>query len=193
MTLSRPTEPGPVDQIVQRLRSARPRAGSTRVLAIDGRSGSGKTTLAGQVTAALADRSGSVELMHLDELYPGWDGLAEAVPRLVAAVLRPLAVGRPAGFERWDWANQRPGVHRPVPATDYLVLEGAGSGSRPCAPYLALLVWLHAPTALRRQRAIGRDGDLYAPHWDRWAAQEDRLFGAEHTADRADLVLDTSR
>ena len=178
---------------MQRLRNSRPRAGRTRVLAIDGRSGSGKTTLAGQVTAALADRSGSVELVHLDELYPGWDGLAEAVPLLVAAVLHPLAVGQPAGFERWDWAHRCPGDHRPVPVTDYLVLDGAGSASRPCAPYLALVVWLRAPTALRRQRAIGRDGDLYAPHWDRWADQEDRLFAAERTVDRADLVLDTSR
>jgi len=38
---------------------------------------------------------------------------------------------------------------------------------------------------------MSRDGDSYAPHWRRWADQEDRLFAAEGTRARADLVIDT--
>jgi hypothetical protein len=180
------------DRIADRLLAAPAGAGASRVLAIDGRSGSGKTTLAGAVADRLAERDRQVELVHLDELYPGWDGLQDAVPLLVTGVLQPLAEGRPAGFARWDWAAGRPGPWRPVPAAELVLLEGAGSGSGPCRPYLSLLVWLHAPTEVRYRRAIGRDGDLYAPHWDRWAAQEDLLFGREGTEQQADLVLDTS-
>jgi hypothetical protein len=40
---------------------------------------------------------------------------------------------------------------------------------------------------------MARDGDLYAPHWQRWAAQEERHLAREATRDRADLVLDASR
>jgi cytidylate kinase len=178
--------------VADRLLAVPPRAGHTRVLAIDGRSGSGKTTLAISVTTLLADRGQQVGLVHLDELYPGWDGLAASVPLLRDGVLAPLAAGRPAAFTRWDWRADRPGDLRLVPATNLLVIEGAGCGSRPSRPYLSLLVWLQAPAQVRYRRAIGRDGDLYAPHWQRWAAQEDRLFERERTAAAADLVLDTS-
>jgi hypothetical protein len=184
---------GAVGAVAAALPVAAPRHGRTRVLAVDGRSGAGKTTFADRLVPLLREQPGrTVGLLHLDELYPGWDGLAAAVPLLVEGVLRPLAQGRPAGFTGWDWAAGAPGRWRPVPADDVLVLEGAGCGSRPCAPYLSLLVWLEAPEQLRRRRALARDGDLYTPHWDRWAAQEDLLLAAERTAERADLVLDTT-
>lgn len=182
-----------VDEVVRALLAAPPRAGLTRVLAVDGRSGSGKTTFAETVLAALqqAAPDRSTGLVHLDEVYPGWDGLASAVPVLADGVLAALATGRPAGFTAWDWYAGAPGGHRPVPAADLLVVEGAGAGSRACAPYLSLLVWLEAPVEVRRRRALQRDGEVFAPHWDRWAAQEDRLFPVERTRQRADRVLHT--
>mgnify|MGYP001676461007 FL=1 len=39
----------------------------------------------------------------------------------------------------------------------------------------------------RRARALARDGDVYAPHWHRWAAQD----GARDVARLADLVVRT--
>lgn len=181
----------PAQAVVEALLAAPARAGRTRVLAVDGRSGAGKTTFADRVAGLLRSPGRTVGLVHLDELYPGWDGLAAAVPLLADGVLAALAEGRPAGFPSWDWHAAAPGGHRPVPADDLLVLEGAGCGSRACAPYLSLLVWLEAPAAVRKQRALARDGEVFAPHWDRWAAQEDRLLAAERTPERADLVLRT--
>ena len=55
---------------------------------------------------------------------------------------------------------------------------------------LDLLVWLEAPEGLRRERALSRDGQTFAPHWERWAAQEAEVLCG--VAERADLVLDTS-
>ena len=46
--------------------------------------------------------------------------------------------------------------------------------------------------AVRRARALARDGAVYAPHWDRWAAQEDALLARERTSERADVELDTA-
>jgi hypothetical protein len=35
-----------------------------------------------------------------------------------------------------------------------------------------------------------RDGEDYRPHWERWVRQEDVLFAAERTRQRADLRID---
>jgi len=170
-----------------------PRAGRTRVVAVDGPSGSGKTTLAAALLAALARRGCSAAVLHLDDVYPGWDGLAATVPLLVDGVLAPLAAGTPAGHPRWDWAADRADLTGlvPVPAADVLVVEGAGAGSRAAAPLLSLLVWVDAAEPVRRARALARDGEGYRPHWERWAAQERALFAAEGTAARADVLVST--
>ncbi|GMA89644.1 hypothetical protein [Homoserinibacter gongjuensis] len=75
------------------------------VLLIDGRSGAGKTVLARD----LARLTGAT-LVSLDEVYPGWDGLAAgaaAVPGII----------RDGGWRRWDWAADRPGRRHPSTVT----------------------------------------------------------------------------
>jgi pantothenate kinase-related protein Tda10 len=84
-------------ELASRILAASPRAGATRVVAVDGPSGSGKTTFAGRLSAAL-----ECPVLHMDDMYPGWDGLAEAVPLLVAWILEPLAKGLPAKYRRFD-------------------------------------------------------------------------------------------
>lgn len=63
---------------------------STRILAIDGRSGAGKSTLARTLAVAVG-----AQLVHVEDLYPGWDGLRTGAMTLANAVLAPLpgAVG----------------------------------------------------------------------------------------------------
>ena len=50
---------------------------------------------------------------------------------------------------------------------------------------------MEAPADVRKQRALDRDGDTYAPYWDVWAAQEAEHFAAEQTRRHADLVVRT--
>jgi energy-coupling factor transporter ATP-binding protein EcfA2 len=183
-----------VPRIVELLTAAPARAGGTRVLAIDGPSGAGKTTLAAAVAAALElhHTTPAVLVVHLDDLYPGWDGLAPSIPRLVEWVLQPIAEGRPAGYRRYDWDREQDAEWVPLgPPPGVLIVEGAGAGSRPCAPYLSLLVWLDAPPAVRFERGMARDGDAYRPHWQRWAGQETRHFAEHDPRGRADLRLGT--
>jgi|NGEPerStandDraft_6_1074524.scaffolds.fasta_scaffold275478_1 hypothetical protein len=162
-------------------------AGDTAVLALEGPSGAGKTTLANVLAAAAP----SSVVVHLDAIYPGWDGLADTPDLLVDQLLRPMSSGRPAGYRRWDWAAGRDGAWQPVePAPPLLLLEGIGCGARVCAPYLAGLVWLDAPEPLRRERALTRDGPSYAPYWQRWADQESAYLSAQQPWRRADLILD---
>ena len=70
---------------------------SNPVVLIDGRSGSGKTTLARKLVARWPLR-GRVQLVALDSIYPGWDGLADGVETARELILRPHARGLHRGL-----------------------------------------------------------------------------------------------
>lgn len=169
------------------IRASRPRCGSIRVIAVDGPSGSGKTTLAADLADAL-----DAPTVHMDDLFPGWDGLAPAPGLLTTQVLEPLARGERAAYRQWDWATSRWAERVPVPATDLLIVEGCGASVGPAAPYAAVRLWVEAHPDVRMARGIARDGEAFRPHWQRWARQEEQVFGADQTRGRADLVIDTT-
>lgn len=157
------------------------------VIAIDGRSGSGKTMFAAALQQELADAT----VVHLDDMYPGWDGLAATPPLLVAQVLEATRRGEAAAFRRFDWIRGTFADLVAVPKASYLIVEGAGSSVGMARRYADVRVWLEADTAVRKRRGLDRDGDAYAPHWQRWADQEDAVFGADRTPEQAHLVLCT--
>lgn len=162
------------------------RAGGTRVLAVEGRSGSGKSTLAAEIAAELA-----APMIRMDDLYPGWDGLLGGVDALLEWVLRPLSAYRTARWRRFDWERDEYAEWHDVPPTDALVVEGVGSGARAAGPFLSGLIWVEAAEETRKARALARDGDVYAPHWDRWADQEERFYAVQDVSARADLTIVT--
>ena len=167
---------------------AQPRCGATKVVAIDGPSGAGKTDF----TAALAEHLPSAHVLHMDDMYPGWDGLEQAVADLHDQVLAPLARGERATFRRWDWEHDRYAEWHSLPATHLLVVDGVGSGAGRGAALESVLVWVEADRDVRFRRGIERDGPSYLPHWERWAAHEEALFAFDRTRNRADLILDTT-
>ena len=168
------------------IRKLKPRCGSHIVVAIDGAAGSGKTTL-GRGLAGELDAT----IVQMESIYPGWDGLDEAAVRLVRDVLEPFARGEDGSVRPWDWEQSCEGEPVAVTPTSIVIVEGVGAGAAAAAPFLSLLVWLEANAAVRRRRAIARDGDMFAPHWERWAAQEDAMFAREQTRERAELIIQT--
>lgn len=175
----------PLSQILAHALDAPPSCGSVRVVGIDGRSGSGKTTLARSVAAAW-----SAPLVSMDEIYPGWHGLAEAVGILVDHVLGPLSEGASVVVPTWDWGRHAPGRRRPLAVGGRLVVEGCGSTAGAASPLIGTRVWLDGPAPVRRRRAIDRDGEAFARHWDMWAAQEEELFSRDGTRARAHLRME---
>ena len=167
------------------IRTLPPRAGSTRVVAVDGPAGSGKSVFARRLAAAL-----SAPAVQLDDLCPGWDGLPEACARLVEWVLRPLSAGERASYRRYDWEQSRYGGSHELPDVPILVVEGVTSGSRDAAPYLSFLVWVTAPADTRMSRGIRRDGEESRSRWEKWARQEEFIFATEGTRGRAELHVD---
>jgi uridine kinase len=160
---------------------------SRPVVLVDGGSGSGKTTLA---TALVAAFPGAVALIRLDDVYPGWDGLEAASQQLHDELLLPLSRGETGRWQRWDWAADAPAEwHHVAPALP-LIVEGCGILSRANRALASYGIWVELDAASRKRRALARDGDAYRPHWDRWAAQEQRFAEREHPVDLADLVVD---
>jgi hypothetical protein len=142
------------------------------VVLIDGRSGAGKTSLA----RLLVDQwpGGRVQLVALDWIYPGWDGLDAGVQAARATVIAPHARGKAGSWRRWDWDADAPAEEHAVDPALPLIVEGSGLLTAATAPFGDVRVWVDAPDAARRRRALDRDGDLYRPHWERWAVQERR-------------------
>jgi uridine kinase len=173
--------------ILDLVRSRPPTLGRGRLVSIDGPAGAGKTTLADQV-AALAP---GARVIHMDDLYEGWQGLPE-VSRQLAGLLRPLADRLPGSYRRYDWHAEAFAETVTVEPTDLLVLEGVGSGCRMQDDLIGALVWVDAPYDLRMRRGIDRDGEAFAPHWQAWAEAEQALFAQQRTRERADLVVDGS-
>ena len=133
------------------------------VVTIDGYSGSGKSTLA----AALARLVNGWQVLHLDDWYPGWDGLAAGtdIARRIATDLRG---GRASSYEAWDWEAGETGATIRVPLAP-TIIEGCGA----IEAEADLAIWIADPGEdERRSRALARDGQTYAPHWRRWAEQD---------------------
>lgn len=154
---------------------------------IDGRSGAGKSTLADE----LQRRWEASAVVRLDDIYPGWDGLAWAIEHLRTELLQPRAAGRPGRWRRWDWAADAPAGWQTVPAARRLIVEGVGALAAR-TPGNAVGIWVDAADAVRKQRALQRDGDTFRPYWEHWAAQEDAVIARYDPRSAADYLATES-
>ena len=163
-----------------------------RVLFIDGRSGSGKTTLAVALAEALAAAGlARPQLVGMDELYPGWDGLAAGSSRVPEML-------RTGNYRRYDWHERAFTAPVDLDTSGPVIVEGCGAMSaaaraaaRTLGPSYAL--WIECPETLRRDRAIARDGDMFAPHWQSWAAQELAHFANSQPVALANEIVHVGR
>jgi hypothetical protein len=118
--------------------------GRSRIVGVDGMSGAGETGFAQRLAAELG-----APCLCTDDFVPGWDGLEESVRLLVNWVLRPLAEGRPARWQRYDWMTGCPGDWVGLPGTEFVVVEGCCVGLPAAAAYLSYLVWVETQPAQR--------------------------------------------
>ncbi|HEX6516875.1 MAG TPA: 4-amino-4-deoxy-L-arabinose transferase [Nocardioidaceae bacterium] len=165
--------------------------GAGRLVCLDGPAGSGKTTLADAVVQAVPEGR-SVCLVHMDDVYEGWEGLAGAPPRLARDLVEPLSRGEPGRYRRYDWHRGRLAEWHRVDPVDLLVLEGVGSGSAEWGGQITTLVWVEAPRDLRIARGVARDGEQVLPRWHAWMRDEEAHFARDRTRDRADVLVDGS-
>lgn len=153
------------------------------VVLIDGASGSGKTTLADELAQRWPGPAGRpVRVVHLDAFYPGWGGLAAGSAMVAETVLRE----RDPGYRRWDWHARRPAEWVPLDPTDSLIVEGCGALTPANRALATAGIWVVGNPAERKRRALARDGEVFAPHWEEWAAQERAHWRAHRPRELAD-------
>ena len=155
---------------------------------IDGRSGAGKSRLAAELVRQWP-AAGRVQLIALDSIYPGWDGLESGVEIARQDILVPHARGLMGVWRRHDWDTDAPAEAHAVDPSLPLIVEGSGIITAQTRRLCDIAVWVDAPDEARKRRALLRDGDTYRPHWDRWAAQERAHILANEPEHRATLVV----
>ena len=136
---------------------------------IDGPSGSGKTTFALEIQAHW-NSAVKLQVVHMDSLYPGWDGLAKG-SATAAAMLAERAEGKDTHWQRYDWSAEAFQEWHSVDAREPLLIEGCGSLFSGSENLSQVRIWLDAETELRKNRALSRQGENFAEHWNQWDAQ----------------------
>jgi uridine kinase len=175
----------PTDVATIAAQAARDAWAARPVVLVDGPSGAGNTTFARALVEAWPVPEGgrTPQLVSMDDLYPGWDGLAAG-----SAIVETLLIDLRSGYRRWDWERGRPGVRVDLDPDAPLIVEGCGALTPRTRASASLGLWLDADETLRRIRALEREPG-YAPHWERWAAQERAHWDAHHPWELADLRL----
>lgn len=161
---------------------------STPIVLIDGRAGSGKSTLADALQRKLfKDGETLPRLVHMDDLYPGWDGLAAGAEYLQRFVLGPITARKTANWQLYDWVLGERREWREFSGGTPLIVEGCGSLNQQSAQVADITVWLEVDQAVRFDRWVAREGS--DEHWAAWAAQEEDFYAREKSSSLASTSL----
>lgn len=160
------------------------------IVLIDGRAGSGKSTFAKELQEILFREGESLpRVIHMDDLYPGWEGLAEGSNYLERFILGPLTKGQTASWQEWDWQKNQRANWREFSGGTPLIIEGCGSISTRNAEVAFLKIWMEASFETRLRRWIEREGD--DSMFEVWAAQELDFYSKENSQHLASLLVET--
>ena len=185
------SQPLTIDNLLDHVQAAPARLGRTRLISIDGPAGSGKSTLADRFAARAEARGLNTRVLHMDDLYDGWDGAVRGFALLRDHVLTRLADGREGRYRRYDWNSGAYAELHLVPATvELLIVEGVTSCDRDADAWQSLKIWIETTNEVRLERGIDRDGEALRDRWLDWMRWERDHFAAENTRRRANLVVD---
>lgn len=163
------------------------RSSQTVVIAIDGVAGSGKTTLAEKLTNDLT----SCQVIHMDDLYDGWkDPLSsELSDRIITQILLPITNSRVARYEKYNWYLETFDLISSIPKSDFLILEGVGSGQIAFRKFLSKLIWIELDPKIGFERVIDRDGEGVRDHMLNFMANQSNHFALNLTQNAADYTI----
>lgn len=171
-------------------------SGKLPIVLIDGRAASGKSQFAKDLAEAFfqVDRQ-AARTIHMDDLYPGWNGLAEGSVYLLTNILLPLANSRSANWQVWNWRKNHRGAEEPgngrreFSGGTLLIVEGCGSISRLSFEHSDFQVWIDADDKERKERFSLRDQGKFDEFFGIWSAQEDEYYEKEKSKQLAQLIV----
>ena len=167
------------------------------VVLIDGRAGSGKSTFARLLQdQVFQETRQSPKVIHMDDLYPGWDGLAQGSLYMLENILKPIKLAGTAQWQRWDWSKSRRGGNehgngwRSFDGQNLLIVEGCGSVTEASKNLADLTIWLESQSSTRMARFLPRDGGKFKDHWNQWSAQEDDFYATHKSKQLCEIAIE---
>jgi Ni2+-binding GTPase involved in maturation of urease and hydrogenase len=160
--------------------------GEVKIVTIDGPAGSGKTTLANELASELKDVIGVMSIIHMDELYEGWDDALgqKLFDRIEAWILAPIRNGLGPKFLKYDWHQSQFASWSELPLTEIVIIEGVGSGHTSLRPHVSQAIWVEADDNLLLDRVVQRDGEAIRDEMLLWKPKERSYFDL-HNVKRA--------
>ena len=157
--------------------------------AIDGPAGAGKTTFAAKLEAELSV-NGSVRVIHMDDLYNGWDNalsnpLAEILDRISTAHI----AGREFVVKVFNWHTMAFDREERITPTDYLIIEGVGAAQQIVRETGATTYWLDIEPEIGLQRVLDRDGVHIEAQMRQWQVDQDKHFARDETRENCEFKL----
>ena len=161
------------------------------VIAIDGPAGAGKTTLAHEIFLALSPKM-SVNVIHMDDLYDGWDNaLTDDLTQILCHLSAQHHSQLPAKLSRYNWVTSSFDPAEVIAPSDLLILEGVGSGDKSLQDQFAALIWIDIDPEIGVQRVIERDGPGVSIQMQKWLGTQQQYFSQHSTREKADFILTT--
>ena len=178
-------------QINEALRDLFNQSAKPLVLAIDGPAGSGKSTLASEIARAFAGTY-DIEVIHLDELYNGWDeALSEELFQRLSQLIAAQQAGKVTELAIYDWSAASFSGTREIKAVQLLIIEGVGSSNQLLQSNLTTSIWLDIEQGIGLARVLDRDGQEIHDQMIKWQKMESEYFARDLTRERADFILST--
>jgi hypothetical protein len=177
--------------VVSSLNNSPALCGHSCIVTIDGPAGSGKTTLAKEIAIEFAASKIDVSIVHLDELYEGWDNALDSVlyERLEAWVLTPLRNGLGPRHLKYDWHLNKFATWSELPVDPIVIIEGVGSGHSTLRKNVSLAIWVEADDHLLLDRVVQRDGEAVRNEMLVWKARERAYFDLHDVRNAAQIHL----
>lgn len=163
---------------------------ATPIILIDGRAGSGKSTIAAKLQNEMFKQGESMpRVIHMDDLYEGWQGLALGAEYLQRIILNPLLTKKSSSWQEYNWELKSRDRWREFSGGTPLIVEGCGSLNQYTSTVANISVWLEVDEETRRRRWQERDGNTFDEYFDIWAAQELDFIAREKSPSLADFGL----
>lgn len=168
-----------------------PTVGKTHIIAIDGPAGAGKTTLAMQISQALTSQF-SVEVVHMDDLYNGWDdALGENLTELLSKIIEAQKNSQNYLLPHFDWVANKYANPRDLKPSQILILEGVGSARAIVRERATTTIWIEVDRTIGIERVIARDGEEIESHMKQWLIDQEIYFTSDKTRESAQFILST--
>jgi uridine kinase len=170
-----------------------------RIIAIDGGGGAGKTTFASYLQQAIP---GSV-VVKIDDFYKppqlrtpllstkiinpnfDWD-------RLRTSVLEAVKENRDIRYQLYDFkAGNLSGKFISIPFDATIIVEGVWSLQKAFLDFYDYRIWLEAPSDVRMERGVARDGEEFRKVWEEeWIPIDDSYKEIHKPHLQADCIVD---